>query len=1188
MIKFPVRYLILLVTMFLTFTSSTHSVEGNSSQDFAGRLFAIQALPGDEIDTAIVVDFFPFTDSRSAQTATHNEKDPILNCSPYADQYSVWYVFSTPSRGRMAVDTFGSEHNTAIGIFTQTDNALDLIACNDDIYGNIDADIYVDLVSRTEFNVQQGRTYYVQIASWDILSDANNMLEVSFEHLPMEPLEPGPVNGQNDVPTLNNLSWLGSSPNGVPVTYTVAFGTSNPPPTVATVSEPLCNSSGGAGGLEPGVYDTTVAGRPALVIVGENYDPSQPSRLGFYLHGDDGGYEYDWVQDGLAGLINQKGWIFVAPQAPQTSFDELLTWRWYQYPRENAELLASVFEEMFAEYNLCQDMLFGAAASGGSVFYTRSFVPYRGETYPARVNLHCGAGLTKEVPYWDEENITLAALAKYPDTVASTEFKFTFGTDDFLADQVHDSIDIYRDAGFNTIDDELPSEGHCTYESWDKIISYFEQSSFSSTRYGYAPGDLTPDTTYYWQVTATDSEGSYVGPLWQFTTDSAYVPAPSPELVINNFTSGETVHYDLPLLKGTASGSNSITISAAGTAITWSINNGRWRAFVPLKIGENTIQIETDQGNESTFILYYEPQENSKTVRLAYPRGSDSAGAFDAPVGEPNALENALPRIRLAGRILQSMMAELFYEKGLERQTFNLMRDENHEPVVATPVSSLTIAGLQSLEEGDLRSHYADLLSDLSNGDDVIDIAIMADSHYQPESDIGAASAHQSSGGLILLESTTLYSYAETLAELESHFTDSTDIEPYLISELVREPEYWSAYTGSIGIILYYMGYQFGLSQPEELTLGNVMYQGLYYLNRMAVTYEYGWGDINPATEIMPRWTDKDAATLQQNAWLTSAGSGQPTPIPTSTPVPNHTAQPPENHPIYLPSIHKSNAAASAPPTIAFVSQRDGNEEIYTMKLDGSGLTRLTNNSDTDSGPSWSPDGSQIAFHSHRDGYHQLYVMNADGSEQRRIVDSGIWDEWVYWSPDGSQMTFIRVADHNEDGFARGEVFVIDSDGRNARRLTVTTGDTDGYGHSCWPSGWTSDSAQIVYYCYIDGTDSIWIMNADGTNQRKIVQDEQWNAMPSISPDGSTVLFSSFRDNNMEIYKGSIDGTNLVRLTNSPAYDWRPIWSADGRQILFESESDGETQVFMMNADGSGQIQITPDGFYNGQAVWKP
>lgn len=79
---------------------------------------------------------------------------------------------------------------------------------------------------------------------------------------------------------------------------------------------------------------------------------------------------------------------------------------------------------------------------------------------------------------------------------------------------------------------------------------------------------------------------------------------------------------------------------------------------------------------------------------------------------------------------------------------------------------------------------------------------------------------------------------------------------------------------------------------------------------------------------------------------------------------------------------------------IAFVSDRDGDDEIYVMNADGSGQIRLTTSAGPDLWPAWSPDGLQIAFDSHRDGNIQIYVMHADGSGQTPITRDS-WDDMM-------------------------------------------------------------------------------------------------------------------------------------------------------------------------------------------------
>ena len=73
---------------------------------------------------------------------------------------------------------------------------------------------------------------------------------------------------------------------------------------------------------------------------------------------------------------------------------------------------------------------------------------------------------------------------------------------------------------------------------------------------------------------------------------------------------------------------------------------------------------------------------------------------------------------------------------------------------------------------------------------------------------------------------------------------------------------------------------------------------------------------------------------------------------------------------------------------IVFDSKRDGNWDVYIMNADGTGQTRLTDNSAYDAEPGFSLDGRQIAFSTSRDGYDEVYIMNIDGTEQTNLTSN--------------------------------------------------------------------------------------------------------------------------------------------------------------------------------------------------------
>src|SRR5215218_3232492 len=124
---------------------------------------------------------------------------------------------------------------------------------------------------------------------------------------------------------------------------------------------------------------------------------------------------------------------------------------------------------------------------------------------------------------------------------------------------------------------------------------------------------------------------------------------------------------------------------------------------------------------------------------------------------------------------------------------------------------------------------------------------------------------------------------------------------------------------------------------------------------------------------------------------------------------------------------------------IAFMSDRDGDEEVFVMDPDGTDQTNLTNNPAVDLQPSWSPDGKKIAFTSKRDDNQEIYLMNPDGSGQTNLTNNPADDFQPSWSPDGKKIAFHS----NRDRDSQRDVYVMNSNGTGQTNLTNNLADDD-------------------------------------------------------------------------------------------------------------------------------------------------
>lgn len=275
-----------------------------------------------------------------------------------------------------------------------------------------------------------------------------------------------------------------------------------------------------------------------------------------------------------------------------------------------------------------------------------------------------------------------------------------------------------------------------------------------------------------------------------------------------------------------------------------------------------------------------------------------------------------------------------------------------------------------------------------------------------------------------------------------------------------------------------------------------------------------------------------------------------------------------------------ADAFGGPPHSIAFQSNRDGNNEVYVMNPDGSDQTRVTMNSRNDQRPDVSPDGNQIVFVSNRitetnlSGDFEIFVMSSDGDAGGvlQLTFNGAEDSWPRWSPNGKWIAFHSNVDGNF------EIYVIRPDGTDLTRVT------DYSGLDQFPE-WSPNGKQLA----IRRDTDVYLVDLDGYNPIQLTDEAIGiNQMVSWSPDGKKLAFMSTRAGYPSVFVMDADGSNQVNLTPKPddvlASAWSsraPGWSRNGQQIYFTGrrpEISVNENIFVMNTDGTGVTQLTSSG----------
>ncbi|MEP6946711.1 MAG: winged helix-turn-helix domain-containing protein [Acidobacteriota bacterium] len=255
---------------------------------------------------------------------------------------------------------------------------------------------------------------------------------------------------------------------------------------------------------------------------------------------------------------------------------------------------------------------------------------------------------------------------------------------------------------------------------------------------------------------------------------------------------------------------------------------------------------------------------------------------------------------------------------------------------------------------------------------------------------------------------------------------------------------------------------------------------------------------------------------------------------------------------------------------IAVAASRNDTDQtfdVFTVTIADGSVSKLTDHAWTGFGAiAWSADGTGLVVNARDEESlrRQLWAVSyPEGNVRHWIIDLNRYDGAITLSASGNILLTVQEQ-------TQSNIWVSPSADLNlAKQITDgAIGRMDGW----YGVKWTPDDA-IVYTNEVDGNNSIWIMNADGSGKRQLVSSDANNVYPSLSSDGRFLVFQSNRSRKNAIWMAAIDGSELKQVTND-GIAAQPHLSPDGRWIVYVSNTETAGEMWRIPTNGGEPLKL--------------